>query len=151
MQTKINNYSSKRNSDAIAAQALADREAERQRQSSEIKNRALAKHEIALAKLEMRVTNLESESEKVENTLEGGSLGLGLVSTTLSQGRELADLRADFEKYIKKREEQRGFNLQKIAVIVGVISTLLSTSIPVAVEMFVAPQIKAIQTEVKKS
>lgn len=151
--SKNYSYQNNKSGDAlaaqIAAQSYADREAQRQR--SEIKNRALAKHEVALAKAEMRITNLEEATEKLENILDGGSLGLGLSSMCLTQGKELADLRVDFEKYIKRQEEQRGFNLQKIAVIVGVISTLLSASIPVAVEMFVTPQIKAIQTEVKKS
>lgn len=132
----------------IAAQSYADREAQRQR--SEVKNRALAKHEIALAKAEMRITNAEKEIEDIQNTLDGGSLGLGLSSMTLSQGKELADLRADFEKYVKQQDDSRTFNLQKIAVIVGLISTLIGATIPVLSELFITPQIKAV-TEIKKS
>lgn len=150
--SKNYSYQNNKSGDAlaaqIAAQSYADREAQRQR--SEVKNRALAKHEIALAKLEMRVTNLEEETEKVENTLEGGSLGLGLTSMCLTQGKDLADLRADFEKYTRKQEEQRSFNFQKLAVLVGLISTILGASIPVFTDFFITPQIKAI-TEVKKS
>lgn len=132
----------------FAAQSYADREAQRQR--SEIKNRAIAKHEIALAKVEMRVTNLEEETEKLENILDGGSLGLGLTSMTLTQGKELADLRADFEKYVKHQEDSRAFNLQKIAVLATLISTIFGASIPVITELFITPQIKAITAEVKK-
>lgn len=132
----------------IAAQSYADRKAQRQR--SEIKNRALANHEVALVKAEMRITNLEEEVEKLENTLDGGSLGLGIVSMTLGQGKELADLRADFEKFANQQREQRSINLQKTAVIVGLISTILGASIPVATEFFVTPYLKTITSEVKK-
>lgn len=147
-------YQNNRSGDAlaaqIAAQSYADREAQRQR--SEIKNRALAKHEVALAKVEIRVTNLEEATEKLENILDGGSLGMGITSMTITQGRDLADLRADFEKYIKRQEESRSFNFQKLAVIVGVISTILGATIPVATELFITPQIKSITniSEVRK-
>lgn len=150
--SKNYSYQNNKSGDAlaaqIAAQSYADREAQRQR--SEVKNRALAKHEIALAKAEMRITNAEKEIEDIQNTLDGGSLGLGLSSMTLSQGKELADLRADFEKYVKQQDDSRTFNLQKIAVIVGLISTLIGATIPVFSELFITPQIKAV-TEIKKS
>lgn len=139
--------------DAAMAQAFgasyADRQAERQR--SEMKSRAIAKLEVEIERLKMRCTQLEEESEKHDVFLNGGTMGMGLISMTHGNGKELADLRSDFEKFCKSFEEKRNLSIQKAAIIVGAIATIFGAIIPLVVTEFVIePNLEPAKAEVRK-
>ncbi|MFB2832987.1 hypothetical protein [Floridanema evergladense] len=114
---------------AISAATYADREAQRQR--SEIKNRSIANLEIETERLKMRCAALENELERVQNMLDGGALGMGLAYSVQLQQKEIADLRSDFELSIKKGEEARSINLQKTAIVIGLIASICGGIVPV--------------------
>lgn len=132
----------------IFGSVYADRTAERQR--SEAKSRTIAKLEIEIERLKMRATQLEEDSEKCEVFLHGGTLGQGLLAMSHSQSLEIADLRADFDKFCRGFEEKRSLGIQKTAIIVGAIATIFGALAPFVTETVIQPNLNPIKAaEVK--
>ena len=125
---------------ALVSYDIEERRAARQR--SDIKNAEIARLTAEITKLEYRLKNLEEWEEKVTILLWGGTLQPdGKNRCVLNATHDFWQMEEDWERVkeliprVKLIEEKSTTNWQKQAVIWGVITAIISVSVPMIVNL----------------